>query len=209
MGKQVCEYDVQRILDAIGNENILLQLDDYESYLNALNKIDVNGQIRDVVSPGDCTDLSSTIDQELGSFVKTGFNDAFKEDFRKRPDDWQMGKVSAKGQRILFTRWTCDAVEAIMKREDIILRAFRWTGVGNDIEGKMIAHIRFPGFETYEPPTKDEEHLDELLTEDEIKELKRREIEYQKQQKKRKEGERVENMRKRAKKKSSEIVKFF
>ena len=92
--------------------------------MNALNKIDVDGQIRDVVSPGDCTDLSSTVDQELGSFVKTGFNDAFKEDFRKRPDDWQMGRVSAKERRILFTRWTCDAVEALMKREDIIRRAF-------------------------------------------------------------------------------------
>jgi len=43
---------VQRILDAIGNENILLQLDGYESYLNALNNIDVNGQTRDVV-PGE------------------------------------------------------------------------------------------------------------------------------------------------------------
>ena len=43
-----------------------------------------------------------------------------------------------------------------MKREDIIRRAFRGTGVGIDIEGKMIAHIQFPGFETYEPPTKDE-----------------------------------------------------
>ena len=96
-----------------------------------------------------------------------------------------------------------------MKREDIIRRAFRGTGVGIDIEGKMIAHIRFPGFETYEPPTKDEEHLDELLTEDEIKELERREIEYQKQQNNRKEGERVENMRKTCKKTGSEIVKFF
>ena len=84
------------------------------------------------------------------------------------------------------------AVAVLMKRPDIIRRAFRGTGVGIDIEGKMIAHIRFPGFETYEPPTKDEEHLDELLTEDEIKELERREIEYQKQQKKRKEGERDE-----------------
>ena len=80
-------FRFERILDAIGNENILLQSDGNESYLNALNKIDFNGQIRDVVSPGDCTDLSSTVDQELGSFVKIGFNDAFKEDFRKRPDD--------------------------------------------------------------------------------------------------------------------------
>ena len=47
-----------------------------------------------------------------------------------------------------------------------------------------MTHIRFPGFETYEPPTKDEEHLDQLLTEDEIKELERCEIEYQKQKKK-------------------------
>ena len=83
MGKQVCEQDVQRILDAMGNENILLRLDGYESYLNAFNKIDVNGQITDVVSPGDCTDLSSPVDHELGSFVKIGFNDAFKQDFRK------------------------------------------------------------------------------------------------------------------------------
>ena len=73
---------MQRILDAMGNENILLRLDGYESYLNAFNKI-VNGQITDVVSPGDCTDLSSPVDQELGSFVKIGFNDAFKQDFRK------------------------------------------------------------------------------------------------------------------------------
>ena len=80
MGKQVCEYDVQRILDTMGNE--LLQLDGYESYLNSLKKIDVNGQIRKVVSPGDCTDLCSTIDQELGSFVKIHFNDSFKKDFR-------------------------------------------------------------------------------------------------------------------------------
>ena len=76
-----------------------------------------------------------------------------------------------------------------MKREDIIFRAFRGTGVGINIEGKMIAYIWFPGFETYEPPTKDEEHFDELFTQDEIKELERCEIEYQKEQKKRKEGE--------------------
>ena len=48
----------------------LLQLDGYESYLNAIDEIDVNGQINEGVSPGDCTDLSSTIDQEIGSFIK-------------------------------------------------------------------------------------------------------------------------------------------
>ena len=61
MVKQVCEYDVRRILEEIGDENILLQLDGYESYLNAIKKID-DGYIREVVSP-DYTDLCSTVDQ--------------------------------------------------------------------------------------------------------------------------------------------------
>ena len=199
MNKQVCEYDVQRILDSIGDEYILLQLDGYQSYLNAIKKVDGDGHIREVVSPGDCTDLSSTIDQEVGSFVKDVFNTSFRADFQSRPDDWQMGKVSANERRKLFTVWTCDAVAALMKRPDIIRRAFRGTGVGIDVEGKMIDHIRFPGFETYEPPKIDEKHVEELLTEEEIKILEKTELKSQKKKKKRKKEERAENLRKRAK----------
>ena len=136
---------------------------------------------------------------ELGSFVKTEFNDSFKEDFRRRPDDWQLGKVSASERRRLFTVWGCDAVAKLMKRPDIIRRAFRGTGVGIDVEGKMIKHIRFPGFETYEPPKKDEEHVDEILTEEEIKKMAKVEREFQAEKKKRKKKEKEENMRKRAK----------
>ena len=145
MGKQVCEYDVQRILDAIGDENILLQLDGYESYLNALKKVDINGHIREVVSTGDCTDLCSTIDQELGSCVKAHFNNAFQTDFRKRPDAWQTGKVPAKERRKLFTIWTCDAVAALMQRPEV-------------------------------PPEKEEDHIDEVLTEKEIQKLEKEEM---------------------------------
>ena len=72
--------------------------------------------------------------------------------------------------------------------------------MGIDIEEKMLTHIRFPSFETYKPPTKDEEDMDELLTEDEMKTLEQVEIEYQKEKKKRKKVERDEGMRKRAKK---------
>ena len=93
MSRQVCRYDVRRILDAIGDENILLQLDGYESYLNAIDEIDVDGQINEAVSPGDCTDLGSTIDQELGAFIKKDFSKTFQKDFRDRPDDWVLGKV--------------------------------------------------------------------------------------------------------------------
>ena len=133
MSEQVCNYDVQRILDTIGDEHILLQLDGYESYLNAIKKVDVDGHIKEAVSPGDCTDLSSTIEQEVGSFVKDVFNTSFRADVQSRPDDWQMGKVSAKERRKLFTIWTCDAVAALMKRPDIIRRAFRGTCVGIDV----------------------------------------------------------------------------
>jgi len=186
MSRQVCRYDVQRILDAIGDERILLQLDGYESYLNAINEVDVNGQILEAVSPGDCTDLGSTIDQEIGSFIKTDFNKSFKTDFKRRPDDWQLGKVSTKERRILFTKWTCDAVEKLMSRRDIIRRAFRGTGVGIDAEGKMKEYIRYPGFESHIPPEFDEEHEVEELTKKEVEELEKKEEKYQKEKKKRK-----------------------
>ena len=63
----------------------------------------------------------------------------------------------------------------------------------------MIDHIRFPGFETYEPPKIDEEHVEDLLTEEKIKNWEKIEIEFQKKKKKRKKEEKVENLRKRAK----------
>ena len=60
----------------------------------------------------------------------------------------------------------------------IISRAFRGTGVGIDIEGIEKQHIRFPNFETYVPPEKDEEHLDDPLTKEEIKLLADKERAY-------------------------------
>ena len=125
-----------------------------------------------------------------------------KKDFQRRSDDWQMRRVPARERRRLFTFWSCGAVEGPMQRPDIIRRAVRWTGVRIDIEGKLLTHIRFPGFETYEPPTKDEEHVDELFTEDEIKALEQVELEYQKEKKKRKKVERDGDMRERAKKRA-------
>ena len=170
---------------------MLIQLDGYESYLNALKKIDTKGQIREVVSP--------TIDQELGSFVKNHFNDSFKTHFNQNADRWQMGKGSAKERRKLFTVWTCDAVAALMKRPDIIRRSFRGTGVGIDVEGKMRHFVRFPGFATYQPPTKDEEHIEDILTEKEIERLEKKEIKFQAKEKKRKAKEKENKKRKRAK----------
>ena len=83
----------------------------------------------------------------------------------------------------------------------IIRRFFRGTGVAIDIEGKMEENLRFPGFETYVPPEKDEEHIDDLLTiKEEIKEIEKREAKFQEEKNKRKRKEREENKRKRAKK---------
>ena len=172
--------------------------------MNALKKIDTKGQIREVVSPGDCTDLCSTIDQELGSFVKSHFNDSFNSHFRQNPDRWQKGKVPARERRRLFTVWTCDAVAELMKRPDIIRRSFRGTGVGIDIEGKMRHFVRFPGFETYEPPTKDEQHIDDILTRKEIEKLEKKERKFQ-EMKKRKAKDKEDKKRKRAKERMKKL----
>ena len=147
-----------------------------------------------------CTDLGSTIDQELGSFIKKDFNKSFQKDFRDRPDDWVLGKVSARERRDLFAVWTCDAVEKLVQKRDLIRRAFRGTGVGIDAEGKMKNHIRFPGFESYIPPERDEEHQLEELTEQEIQALEKKEKKLQKQLKKRKKEAKEKAMRERAKK---------
>ena len=136
--------------------------------------------------------------------MKTHFNNAFQTDFRKRPDAWQTGKVPAKERRKLFTIWTCDAVAALMQRPDIIRRAFRGTGVGIDIDGKMKNSLRFPGFETYVPPEK-EDHIDEVLTEKEIQKLEKKEMKNKERQKKRKKQQKEKEKRKRAKKRTENI----
>ena len=104
--------------------------------------------------------------------------------FKADPDRWAEGRISARERRKLFTVWTCDAVEALMKRRDIILHAFRGTGVGIDVEGKERGSIRFPGFETY-APEKDEDHNDDLITEAEANEMTKAEREFQKKKKRR------------------------
>ena len=60
--------------------------------------------------------------------------------------------------------------------------------------------IRFPGFESYIPPERDEEHQPEELTEQEIQALEEKEKKLQKQLKKRKKEAKEKAMRERAKK---------
>ena len=87
-----------------------------------------------------------------------------------------------------------------MVQKLVLRRAFRGTGVGIDAEGKMKNHIRFPGFESYIPPERDEEHQPEELTEQEIQALEKKEKKLQKQLKKRKKEAKEKGIRERAKK---------
>ena len=109
-----------------------------------------------------------------------------------------MGNVSAHERRGLFITWGCDAVDDLTQRMDIIRRAFRGTEVGIDVDGKMKDFIRFPGYETYKAPEKDEEHNEDPLSKEEIEAMEKAEIKYQVKKKKRKHEEREEAIRKRA-----------
>ena len=86
-----------------------------------------------------------------------------------------------------------------MQRPDIIRRAFRGTGVDIDIDGKMKHFLRFPGFDTYVPPEKEEDHIDEVLTEKEILKLEKEEMKKRERQKKQKEKKKKQRAKKRAK----------
>ena len=65
--------------------------------------------------------------------------------------------------------------------------------------------VRFPGFETYAPPEKEEEHMEEILSESEIKTLEKKEMKYQEKQKKRKKQQKEDKKRKRAKTRAENI----
>ena len=92
-----------------------------------------------------------------------------------------------------------------MQRPDITRRAFRGTGVGIDIDGKMKNFLRFPGFETYVPPEKEEDHIDEVLTEKEIQKLEKKEMKNKERQKKREKKQKDKEKRKHAKKQTKII----
>ena len=99
---------------------------------------------------------------------------SFPTDFRNRPDDWQRGKVPAEERIELITIWVFDAVAAMMQTRDIIRSAFRGTGIGIDIDGKMKNFLRFPEFENYVAPEKDEEHIEEVLLQPRYKSLRKK-----------------------------------
>ena len=69
----------------------------------------------------------------------------------------------------------------------------------------MKENLRFPGFETYVPPEKDEEHIDDLLTKEEIKEIEKREAKFQEEKNKRKRKEREEKKQNRAKERAENM----
>ena len=119
--------------------------------------------------------------------------------------DWEFGRISSSARRLLFATWVCDAVAKLMKRRDIIRRAFRATGVGIDADGKMKHYIRYPGFVSYIPPERDEEHEIEELTEQEIQALEKKEAKLQKRIKKRKQKEKEKAIRERARKRMKGI----
>ena len=81
----------------------------------------------------------------------------------------------------------------------------RGTGVGIDIDGKIKNFLRFQGFEIYVLPEKEEEHIEETLTESEIKALEKKEIKYQEKQQKRKKKDKEMAKRKRAKTRTENI----
>ena len=80
----------------------------------------------------------------------------------------------------------------------IITRAFRGTGVGIDIDGIEKKHIRFPNFETYVPPEKDEVHNEDPLSAEEIKSLADAEQAWQKAKAQQLKAKAEEDKRKRA-----------
>ncbi len=119
MGRQQCKWYVQRLLEIIGDERILLQCDGYESLLNAIETEDSDGHIHELISAADCTDLCSVPDCEVGVYIKREVNKSFEDAFNASPTDYVDGKVTAKELRANYTKWVADAVAKLYSEKSI------------------------------------------------------------------------------------------
>ena len=209
MQKQHCEFAVKQVLDNIGNNNILLQCDGYESFLNALATVDTKGQIRELVSPGDCSDLCSMPDCEVGAFITKKVDKEFEDDYQKRVDDYVSGKVTARNMRVFYTHAIDRAVSDLYKNhKDMVKRAFQKTGVLIDINGYDKHLIRVPNFLTYKPPEYDEELREDDFTKEEIKQMEKREVQHLEQEKSRRPRKRKSEQKQRNQKRAKECNNF-
>ena len=77
--------------------------------------------------------------------------------------------------------------------------------MGNYSTLEGIHNVRYPGFVSYIPPERDEEHEIEELTEQEIQALEKKEAKLQKRIKKRKQKEKEKAIRERSRKRMKGI----
>ena len=181
-----------------------MQIDGYGSLLNAIEKVDTYGQIKEVVSPPQCTDLCSTVDSNLGVIVKKGVQKRWTQHFNANSDAWMTGTFTASQRRILFTHMIGDSVEDLLQnKRDCIRTAFERCGVCIDINGKRKDRIKFPRFESYVPPAKDEKQQEKLTKEeiDNLMIMERKHLKEIKETKKKREEAVKSRARKRASKK--------
>ena len=191
MGKQQCTWYVNKLLEEVGDDCILLQCDGYESLLNAIESEDKDGKIFELISPGNCSDICSMPDCEVGAFLVRKVNNYFDNDFDLRPNDYVDGKVTAKDLRCKFTHWVADAVADLYENhKPMILRAFQKCGIMIDLDGYDKHKIQVPNFQTYKPPDKEEEYREEPYTEEELKEFEKNEKDWRIQEKKKKQQKR-------------------
>ena len=163
---------------------------------------DTDGRIAELVTPGDCSDLCSAPDRELGAFIVKAVNSSFDADFESMPNAYVDGKVTARQLRCKFTRWVADAVaDLYTNHKAMVRRAFDKCGITIDLDGYDKHKIEFPNFLNYKPPEKDEVFRENPFTEDELKALEAEEVELRKQRKaarkRKRENEQIERNKRR------------
>ena len=110
----------------------------------------------------------------------------FESDYRKRIQAYVSGKVTARQMRSFYTHAMARTItDLYTNHKDMVKRAFQKTGVLIDLDGFDKHLIKVPNFESYEPPEANEEHRKEDFTKEEVAELEKQEILYQKEKKER------------------------
>ncbi len=154
-----------------------------------------------VVSPGDCTDLNtSVVDCHIGKYLKDFIREQIKQIHEADPVlNNKIEKSGISCLRVQITHWVATAWKQLCQT-DAIEKAFKKCGLANDIHGKENDKIEVLDLLTYSPPDKDFVPRKEPYSEKEQWDLYNKEFDaFQENRKRKLKNKQNQSKRKRAK----------